>query len=437
MYIDKIELENFRGFKKLTLTLPKDLAVFIGINGSGKSSILDAIAILLSQLTKQWTNSTQRSSKNTLELTEDDINVDDNLAAKITIFIKSELFPEAWDWSVSIDRRSKKSKVIGVPGSGIKYHLKKMNTSLPAIIYYQVNRIISGTNSKTSSQKSSEQNSVNKNAYSSFFANKMYDFKDFFLWFEEEENYENEIRLRQNSSYKNPSLEVIRLVISMFLNTSFNANFTNLRVSRANTDRQLGFYKIIQPYLSIEKDSKELKLEQLSDGEKTLLIIICDIARRLAMLNNQVEDPQQIRQGKGIVLIDEIDLHLHPKWQRQVIPSLIKTFPNCQFIVTTHSPQVLSKINKENIFILEDYQVVEKTPHSYGRDSNSILYELMGVEERPVDIQRKIDKCFQLIDNKKIDEAKLCLNDLSNLLGEDDVEIVRANTLIEFLENVA
>ena len=162
-----------------------------------------------------------------------------------------------------------------------------------------------------------------------------------------------------------------------------------------------------------------------------LLMLVTDLARRLAIANPGLG--VDALQGQGIVLIDEIDLHLHPQWQRMVIPSLTRTFPNCQFIVTTHSPQVLSKVKKENVFILEDYKLVEVTPHTYGRDSNSILYELMDVKERPGDVQEKIDACFALIDEEKIEEAKVKLQELEDLLGENDAEIVRARTLISFL----
>ncbi|GAA6618625.1 hypothetical protein NUACC26_044360 [Scytonema sp. NUACC26] len=117
-----------------------------------------------------------------------------------------------------------------------------------------------------------------------------------------------------------------------------------------------------------------------------------------------------------------------------MIRSLTQTFPNYQFIVTTHSPQVLSGVRRENVFILENYQLVENTPHTYGKDSNSILYELMNVKERPDEVQQQINSCFQLIDDGRLEDAKLALHKLSNLLGEDDSEVVRANTLIGFLE---
>jgi predicted ATP-binding protein involved in virulence len=141
-------------------------------------------------------------------------------------------------------------------------------------------------------------------------------------------------------------------------------------------------------------------------------------------------------EGEGIVLIDEIELHLHPQWQRDIIPRLTSTFPNCQFIVTTHSPQVLSNVKKENVFIVEDFQVYPADHPTFGRDSNSILSELMGVSERPIEIQNKLTECLYKIDDGQIEEAKILLRELSDLLGYNDSEIVKANTLISFLSKV-
>jgi predicted ATP-binding protein involved in virulence len=184
----------------------------------------------------------------------------------------------------------------------------------------------------------------------------------------------------------------------------------------------------------LKKQDRELVLNQLSDGEKNLLVMVADIARRLAIAN---PDPSKnALEGEGIILIDEIELHLHPQWQRDIIPRLTSTFPNCQFIVTTHSPQVLSNVKKENVFIIEDFQVYHADAYTFGRDSNSILSELMGVSERPLEIQNCLKKCLYKIDDGNIEEAKTMLSELSNLIGDDDSEIVKANTLIDFLSRV-
>ncbi len=136
----------------------------------------------------------------------------------------------------------------------------------------------------------------------------------------------------------------------------------------------------------VRKGKRDLVIDQLSDGEKCLLAMTGDLARRLALANPAMKDPLHAR---GIVLIDEIDLHLHPTWQRQVIPALTSTFPHCQFVASTHSPQVIGSVPKESVKLLEDGQLVEKLPHTLGRDANAILSEIMDVPPHPLEPQRR------------------------------------------------
>ncbi len=135
------------------------------------------------------------------------------------------------------------------------------------------------------------------------------------------------------------------------------------------------------------------------------------------------------------MLIDEIDLHLHPAWQREVLPALETTFSGCQFIVTTHSPQVLGRVPKGNVFILENFEMIPKHPHTYGRDANSILGEVMGLPERPKDIEQLIHDASRLVDEEKLDEAKIVLEKLAATVGDSDHAVVRIRTMMSFLED--
>jgi len=438
MHIEKLHIQNFRGLEEIILNFPKsNLAVFIGINGAGKSSILDCIAIMLAQFVAILRN----SKKVEVRLTENDININSSYTGNIiTMLIGQE---NRLSWRKVQDRGSKKDFT---NYDDIKIYIKHLQDSLisnpdfslPIMVYYQTQRMVLKNpytfKSKKGSNKSKEEVHYQFYAYEKAFSTGVNDFQDFFDWFKEEEDYENEIRLRENPNYRNPKLEIVRKAIEIFLERFSTSHFSDLRVVRSITDQNFSFNQTSsQPSLTITKNNQSLKLEQLSDGEKMLLMLVTDLARRLAIANPNSDNNALL--GQGIVLIDEIDLHLHPQWQRNVIPSLTQTFPNCQFIVTTHSPQVLSGVKKENVFILENSQLVKHTPYTYGKDSNSILYELMNVKERPDEVQQQISKCFELIDNGCLEAAKLALQELSNLLGENDLEVVRANTLIGFLED--
>ncbi|WP_442936504.1 AAA family ATPase [Nostoc sp.] len=213
--------------------------------------------------------------------------------------------------------------------------------------------------------------------------------------------------------YRDKQLEAVREAISLLI-----PEFSNLRVERSPLR------------MTVRKQGEELIVNQLSDGEKCLLAMVGDLARRLAIANPSLSDPLQ---GSGVVLIDEIELHLHPKWQREIIPALTRTFPNCQFIVTTHSPQVISQVKPEGIYILEktDEGVVAKRPESsFGRDSNRILEDLMGVPARPQEIKDRLHELFRLIDEGNLDGARQLSQEIADIIGQDEPELVKASVSI-------
>jgi len=449
MHIDELHIQNFRCFQEIHFKFPPDkTAILIGINGSGKSSILDCIAALLMQLRVKilgielmnfsGLDTVQTMINEELPITKDDIN---KKAQALNVYITIALDANkkiSWNIQKNINQ-----PITLIHNNQIDDYIHRLrpqllqqgNGNLPLLAYYSTSRMLLANKSidiNNLDNKNPDCNINQLNAYWGAFNQGIIKFKDFLNWFRQEEDYENEIRLRQDNAYRNPNLEVIRKAIEVFLAEFPDSDFHNLRVVRSKSQRNLDFTRNPDPpSLTITKNNQDFKLEQLSDGEKMLLMLVTDLARRLAIANPGLG--VNALEGEGIVLIDEIDLHLHPQWQRIVIPSLTRTFPNCQFIVTTHSPQVLSNVKRENVFILEDYQLVEVTPHTYGRDSNSILYELMGVKERPNQVQEKINACFALIDEDKIEGAKIKLQELAELLGENDPEVVRGQTLISFL----
>jgi predicted ATP-binding protein involved in virulence len=453
MRIKKLHLQNFRGFPELKLTLPPDLAVFIGSNGSGKSSILDSIAIFLSQYVSLFNKTFSK-----FDLTEDDINIKSDTVYNIihivtnTDTITGENTKLTWKnvnsstndlWKLSRIQVIQDTTEVEINNYAYKI-LEDIDIfpylSLPILVYYQTNRILINSAYLKDLSKDKQVTIYSNNqldGYKEAFSENINNFQDFLYWFKEEEEYENEIRLRENINFRNNNLEIVRKALETFLEGFPDTKFSDLHIVRVSSKKEGGIRHLSKPSLVIKKNGENFKVDQLSDGEKTLLMIVVDIARRLAILNPSITNTSELlEKGTGIILIDEIDLHLHPQWQRIVIPSFRKTFPNCQFIVTTHSPQVLSGVNRENVFILEDSEIVELTPHTFGRDSNSILSEVMGVEKRPVKMQERIDSCLELIDDGKLEEAKIKLKELSELLGENDLDMVKAHTLIDFLNRV-
>ncbi len=220
---------------------------------------------------------------------------------------------------------------------------------------------------------------------------------------------------RQDVATKNQGRE-IQIVTETIEN--FIEGYSNLRIER-----------VPRPHMLVDKNGETFNLEQLSEGEKNLIALVGDIARRLSIANPNSKEPLK---GDGIILIDELDLHLHPAWQRLIIPKLTEIFPNCQFFITTHSPQVLSHVEPENIFLLknENNELSWKKPdESYGMSIDRIVELLMDEDVRPNEVKDKIDNLFELIERNKISQAKKTVSKLKKYL-KSDPEILRAEMLI-------
>lgn len=451
MKVKRLELKGFRGFDEIVLdfdTSPQRPTVFIGVNGVGKSSILDSLAILLSWFIKQvefdtinmpehlLVNNVNYYFKNDLLQGRDfsgSINNNYNEAeGKILVNYQSE---DSY-WSIVCKKNYLTNIIFGME---INYYIDNLENLtnkifkerlvLPIIVYYSIKRKVDEfsleiQNFSSSPISSSEvykayRDPVAQEVYRNSLSDNNVDFEIFFQWCRNTEDLENE-RIRDDANYQNKQLVAVRNSIYSLI-----PEFSNLRVRRSplrmTVDKKIG------------DKVKELTINQLSDGEKCLLAMVGDIARRLAIANPSLDDPLQ---GEGIVLIDEIELHLHPQWQRKIIPRLTETFPNCQFIVTTHSPQVLSHVYSENIYILQSTPngiIASQPESSYGRDSNQILENVMDVSAYPEEIEKELLKLFRLIDRNDLEGAKQLLKDISTTMENrlDDPQLIKAGVVIK------
>lgn len=435
MKIDEIELKNFRGFKKLQIKLDPKLNVFIGANGSGKTTLLDAISMQLNHLMGKITSFGDNSFRIGHAISDDDIN--SNAAEVINIIgfkFKNDLIGK---YQLSKKLFSKSSQYIG--DTKFEEYVKELRsnlnelTSLPVFIYYNSRKNFTlDINVNKHSGTSTNSRIPQFQAYTGSSNKSEFSYKHFSVWWRLEEDRENEIRLRHDKSYKNPVLEVVRSAIRKFMSELHGTIYDNIAVYRTNPDLSGKQNFRIQPEgdLFIEKAGRYLKLSQLSDGEKLLILTAGDIARRLAIAN-----PSNLKKvlatGEGIALLDEVEMHLHPEWQRQVMGAFSKTFENIQFIVTTHSPQVLSKVRAEKVFHFVDFDA-KSIEETYGRDANEILNLVFDVPESPfLDDFKEI---YRLISKKSIQEAKSKWKSLMNRVGDDHSEVKRLNQILERLK---
>lgn len=220
-------------------------------------------------------------------------------------------------------------------------------------------------------------------------------------------------------------------------------------VEQAVADCYLGLdnrAQTVQFRFSVKKDELELKIHYydgsieylpvrlLSDGIKTVINMVADIAYRMAILNPHLLG-EVVKKTDGIVMIDEVDMHLHPSWQKRIIQDLTRIFPNIQFIVTTHAPSVLVNVYKENIRLIKNNTVEVPQNYSYGRNITAVIHELMETEIRPQDILNKLKEFNNVLDEGNVSQAKEILTEIEKQLGSNDQDVVDAKIAIA-LESV-
>ena len=183
--------------------------------------------------------------------------------------------------------------------------------------------------------------------------------------------------------------------------------------------------------LLIDRRGVPLKERYLSHGERSILAVVLDLTRRLGEANPGLTDPAA--EAGAVVLIDEIDLHLHPKWQREIVHKLTATFPRCQFIATTHSPQVIGEVEHDRIQILTEDAAFPPT-HSFGVDSSRVLEEIMEADPRNKQVRDMLSRASRLIDRERFKEARELLGKLNERLGSNDPDVAGLGTLLDFVE---
>lgn len=420
MQIKPFTLVNFRGIAKMELDFEgKKTVALVGVNGVGKSSILDALAITLSNLTSRMVGQPSKSRT----ISRDDIKAGTDYTR---LHVQTTLF-ESYnvDWAIALNRkagkhpsdRSSDLSRLNDAADSVEYGIGQYELygegpiELPLAVYYDVHRAVLDVPLRV------RERLVNAIAegYDDALGHGGADFKRFFIWFRNQEDLENE-NSRDTPGYRDPALSVVRRAIEIF------TGFKDVRIRRKPALR-----------MTVLKGNLEFNVLQLSDGEKCLLAMVGDLARRLTLLNCEVPDPLE---GKGVVLIDELDLHLHPGWQRTVVTNLEKTFPNCQFIITTHSPQILGELPAESVMLLKNGQYLGHPERSLGLRSGEVIEELMGGYAQNRGVSQQLRKIHRNLDDDDLESAQASLTQLREQVGKipDVLEIQASIDALRSLE---
>jgi predicted ATP-binding protein involved in virulence len=418
MQLKRLELTQVRVFEQAAFDFQPGMNLLVGVNGAGKSTLLDVLRILLSQTLPKFTAARTRP----LPFTADDIRVNrDALTTRLNFAACGIDFdylvhrPRA-DFQVDPKRQGEvRGQTYDVPTreeltpTNLPKNLSRQPAQ-PLALYFSTRRSLASDAGPSKASTAPGQAAAFADALSS----RELRVRELAEWWLAQAALARE----KGGSPFGRNLNVLTETVVQFLD-----GCTNLRAVAEPS-----------PTLLIDKSDGPLEVRQLSDGERSMIALVLDLAKRLAQANPKLVDP--IRDGQAIVLIDELDLHLHPGWQRTIVEKLTATFRNCQFIATTHSPQIIGEVQSDCIQIISDGQVISPT-HSFGVDASRILEELLDVPSRNTEVERIQRRISRAIGDEQVDTAKALLSDLMKILDENDADVIRFRTLIDFMEDPA
>lgn len=442
-----ITISNFRCYNNTTMEFRKGINLLIGDNSSGKTSLIRACNFVANSLFCGY------SDENTVWKSVDDDDFKLNIDANNTILpeqpVSISFHLATWDLSpikaddalvsfdydtqLHIEKKSKKNSRNLLTGlSTLKTyaatlysnsHLKIGNdvvqqNVLPVYACFTTEDIHASR--KIDRQKFKEY--AQKPSFGYF---ECYDCRGLFdYWLER-------LLVLQEAEIGEQEIECVRKAISKCLGVNGAGIIEDMVIRPV---RGKVFFKYT--------DGRYVESSMLSDGYKRLVNIVVDIAIRCALLNKGMYGSEAYKQTHGTVIIDEIDEHLHPALQSKVLKSLHQTFPEIQFIVSTHAPLVMSSVEKSKDNVVyrlwydeeeHDYKHVEL--NTYGLDSNLILEEEMFVASRDSIVSEQLKDIKRLVSERKLAEAKTLLADLETKTSPSQPSLIKIHSLINRLES--
>lgn len=410
MKIQRLQITDFRGISSLDWECEGNVNVIAGVNGAGKSIVLKALEIMLS-----WLKARIRNERgNGIAIESRDIKEGTQFT---TLKMDTDVF------SMSLVKKSPSFR-----GKTAQTNLSEMSAfanavaesignhpaaSSPVMASYSVNRSVIDIPKKVRKKHCLDTISLYNEDIDAGV-----NLRAFYEWFKEREEIENS-EYRYNPNFvEDHQLKAVRSAIRSFL-----PGYGDLRVQR---NRPWGFV--------ISKDGTDFHVEQLSDGEKCYITLVGDIARHLAICNPSSENPLL---ANGIVLIDEVELHLHPSWQASIIDRMRSTFPNIQFFFTTHSPHVVQNIrcDQGDSLIVLDGGVEIRQGVQYGSVLNDVLTDIFCLNMlRPHAVEDQIRSVWERLHEGDYDSSELKerINSLKEMIGVGDREFVKINMQISF-----
>ena len=419
MIVTRLELANLRVIKAAEFHFRPGFNLIVGINGVGKTTVLDALAVCLSDVVRRANKlrghmarfdlSDMRMGTNALDVKCDYESGQENARNSYMLHFSRESAVPREDKAGmprgQVHETPQRAVFVGEP---LPAATGNEPGGRPLAILFSTNRAVPSHSAPT---KSAAAGGVNA-AFSGALSNRRgLHLTEFEAW----------MRVQEVLSLERPAakraLDALKMAVAHFL-----PDYRNLRLGGDSPNGS---------FLLIDRDAATLPVELLSDGERGVLAMVLDLTRRMAQANPEMNNPAA--EAEAVVLIDEIELHLHPGWQRRIVKNLTKTFPKCQFIATTHSPQVIGEVEHDRIQIIADGEVYSPS-HSFGVDSSRVLEEIMDADPRTHKVKELLSEISRQVGKQRYESARGLLDQLIDRLGENDPEVTRIRTLLDFME---
>lgn len=431
MYLEKLKLHNFRCYEKLEIDFNRQLTVLVGKNGSGKTTVLEAIAIALGT----WFVGFNIVNAKGINKRTDPLRKAYQIGATDDVQTQFPVEIEAWGkieeskdqilhWKRELytptgTMTTKDAKEIVEYAAEYQKAISEGRTDiyLPMVAYYGTGRLWDYHRQKRNDvfKVSSRTNGYIDCLDGTANVKLMMD------WFQIMTI--NKYQRQEENLESNPELDTVYLAMEKCLTNL--SGYSDVKIRYNMGTQELDVY-----YSEQDKQRMRIPLNQLSDGYKGMISLVADIAYRMATLNPQL-GTEVLSKGDGVVLIDEVDLHLHPAWQQKVIDNLMNIFPKVQFIVSTHAPAIIGSVKTDKLRILSNKEVCMTANQVYGKDVNSVMKEIMGVNDRPDQFVELFEKFYRLLSEKKYDEAGAVLDKLDEERGYHDPEIAKCRVKLK------
>ena len=412
MHVKKIHLVNYRGIEDLTVEFEADVNLIIGNNGAGKSSLLGGISLALEALL--WGMETGKR-----QITKNEVRAVPALVGSVTESVK-------YYTPVRI------SSIFELDGIDYETFLEYNENSKGDVATQKFNAI-----NKMQELVNDEKSRLPLLSY-------LGDSRQFFTTANEPDRPSGQIERRQG--YKDCLNG--RASVDLIQNWCAQMDYAGYRLGHEAAEYNL-FKNIVSRFIMelegldkarvefspklnrlvySENESRGCLVHNLSAGYQSVLCLAMELAYRTALLNPSLDSLENL---EGVVLIDEIDMHLHPRWQWKILGALRATFPNVQFIIATHSPIVISSAEDSKLILMESPNKIRELPDAYGYNIGDVLELTQGSMDVPQEVKEWRREIEQALDNNDLAGAERIIQISADKMGEESSAVKRMRDFLE------